>query len=37
MLTFTDGTTGIFTSSVPEPASMAMLALGALVVLRHRR
>jgi hypothetical protein len=38
-LTFTDGSTGIFTSSiaVPEPASLGLLALGSLAVLRRAR
>jgi hypothetical protein len=37
-LTFTNGTSGIFTAAVPEPAALSLLALGAtMFLLRHRR
>jgi PEP-CTERM motif len=36
-LTFTDGTSGIFTAVIPEPASVSLLAIGGLVMARRRR
>ena len=36
-LSFTDGTTGIFTALIPEPASAGLLALLAPALLRRRR
>ena len=36
-LSFTDGTAGIFTTNVPEPASLALLAAGLPLILRRRR
>ncbi len=36
-LTFTDGSSGIFTALVPEPASVALLGLTAPLLLRRRK
>ena len=36
-LTFTDGSSGVFTSPVPEPTGLAMVAVGAAGLLRRRR
>jgi len=36
-LLFTDGSNGIFTAAVPEPASLSLLAMGAATLLRRRR
>ena len=35
-LTFTDGTSGIFTTFIPEPTSLALLGVGGLALLRRR-
>lgn len=36
-LTFTDGTSGLFTAQIPEPASLSLLLLPATALLRRRR
>src|SRR5205085_1341273 len=36
-LAFTDNSTGIFTSTVPEPASVVLFGPAALLLLRRRR
>jgi MYXO-CTERM domain-containing protein len=36
-LDFTDGTSGIFTASIPSPSAAALLALGFLAASRRRR
>ncbi len=36
-LEFTDGSSGVFLATVPEPATLSLLALGGLVVLKRRR
>ena len=35
-LSFTDGTSGLFTAVVPEPSSLAVLGLGGVALLRRR-
>lgn len=36
-LSFTDGTSGVFTTLIPSPASATLLALGGLLAARRRR